>query len=259
MQSITGIILAAGQGKRMGSPLPKVLHPVGNTPMVEYVLRALQGAKLKRIAIVIGPDESPFQSFLEQYKEIEVCIQQERNGTAGAVASSSPLFPEAAASPYASQLLRRGNPKTSEYVLICNGDTPAISARDLLDFMEGAQGADLALLGFSPPNPYGYGRILCGPNGHFQRIVEEKDASTEERAQTLCNTGIVFARTQVLFSLLAKLQNRNAQQEFYLTDCFALAVAENFRVSAVASPVWKPFAGVNTPEQLEEIRAYLEP
>jgi bifunctional UDP-N-acetylglucosamine pyrophosphorylase/glucosamine-1-phosphate N-acetyltransferase len=260
MQSITGIILAAGQGKRMGSLLPKVLHPVGGKPMLEYVLEALLAVGLKRVSLVIGPDEAPFHSFLEQYKDIAVCIQKDRNGTAGAAASCAPLFPEASISAYAPPLLRRGTPETSEYVLICNGDTPGISGEALLGFIQTAQKetADLALLGFSPPSPYGYGRILCGPNGRFQRIVEEKDASAEEKAQTLCNTGIVFARTQVLFSLLAKLHNRNAQQEYYLTDCFALAVKENFQVSAVASRLWQPFLGVNTPQQLDTVRAYLK-
>ena len=144
-------------------------------------------------------------------------------------------------------------------MLICNGDMPGVSGNHLQAFIQTAQkgASDLALLGFSPPSPFGYGRILCGPNGRFQRIVEEKDASTEEKAQTLCNTGIVLARTQVLFSLLAKLHNRNAQKEYYLTDCFALAVEAHFHVTAVASPVWQPFLGVNTPEQLEAIRAYL--
>src|SRR3989338_1932132 len=170
MQSITGIILAAGRGKRMGSPLPKVLHPVGQTPMVEYVRRALVAAGLSRMAIVIGPDEAPFHSFLQQYTEIAVCIQQERNGTAGAVASCVPLFPGMAVSPYVTPLLRRGTPEASDYVLICNGDMPGVSGKDLHVFVRTALQAcaDVALLGFSPPSPYGYGRILCGPEGHFQ-------------------------------------------------------------------------------------------
>ncbi len=260
MQSITGLILAAGQGKRMGSPLPKVLHLVGTTPMVEYVRSALQQAGIQRIALVIGPETMPFQPFLAEHPEVEACIQSERNGTAGAVASFACLFPGAQSSAYAPPVLYRGTPTTSAYVLICNGDMPGVSSDTLQEFLQTAQekDADLALLGFSPPSPYGYGRILCGPDGRFQRIVEEKDASPEEKTQRLCNTGIVFARTQVLFSLLAKLQNHNAQQEFYLTDCFALAVRENYRVCAVASPLWKPFLGVNTQEQLEEIRTHLK-
>jgi len=256
---ITGILLAAGEGKRMNSPLPKVLHSIDGVSMLERVTRVLQEIRVGHIAWVLGPDPAPFARVMEENPSISVCIQEVRNGTASAVGACQDLLLGAGKVPYASHRLLRGIPIESESVLICNGDMPGVTVADLEAFLVRVEAAkaDLGLLGFRPPSPTGYGRILCETGGSFSRIVEEKDASAEEKRETLCNSGIIWGKTHVLFSLLAQVENRNAQQEYYLPDCFALGKQAGYGIEVVEAVDWRPFQGVNTPEQLEEMRLYL--
>ena len=118
-------------------------------------------------------------------------------------------------------------------------------------------GAPLGVIGMEHPEPTGYGRLVLDELGNLERIVEEKDASDEIKKINLCNTGIVLAKTDVLFDLLDKLTLQNAQAEYYLTDCFELAKENSQKTFVFKSPDYNTFQGINTQQQLQDVEQWL--
>ncbi|MGE3869767.1 MAG: bifunctional UDP-N-acetylglucosamine diphosphorylase/glucosamine-1-phosphate N-acetyltransferase GlmU [Pseudorhodoplanes sp.] len=235
------IVLAAGEGTRMRSARPKVLHEIGGRTLLSHVLQAVRAAGTPQVAVVVGPDHA---AVAEEAKRVlpdaAIAVQRERRGTADAVLA-------------ARDLIARG----FDDVLVIFADTPFIRAETLSKLREAlAAGAAVAVLGFRPGDATGYGRLIV-EGGTLQRIVEEKDANAAERAIDLCNGGLMALSGRHALDLLGRIGNDNAKKEFYLTDAVAIARALNLR--AVAIEVGEDeVSGINTKAALAEAEAALQ-
>lgn len=257
---IAAVVLAAGKGTRMKSDLPKVLHLVAGKTMLDHVLHAVASIPISEVCVVINSDRVNFEPFVVRHPGLNFCIQEGQLGTGDAVAASAGSFAKAVLPSYCKASVLRGTPFQSDFVLVCAGDVPAVEAWILRAFVEESllNNADLAVLGMDVPNPFGYGRIVRDVHGRLQKIVEERDASDEIRKITLCNSGVIFGRVQTLFNLLSRLSPANAQKEYYLTDCFGLAAADNIPVHVFVTPDWQGFLGINDRQQLADMEERMQ-
>ncbi len=233
------IILAAGQGKRMRSSLPKVLHPVAGRPMLAHVIGTAQSVAAQRggatrTVVVIGHGAEQVRNAFSDRADIDFVLQQPQLGTGHAVMQASSRIDDNAAT------------------LVLYGDVPLVRAETLRRLLDGAADA-VAVLTVRLSDPTGYGRIVRDWHGNVLRIVEQKDASDEERRIDEVNTGILVAPTARLKQWLARLSNDNAQQEYYLTDVVAQAVADGVRVAGVAATDADETLGVNSKVQLAQL------
>ena len=235
------VILAAGQGKRMGPSLtksvPKVLHLVAGRPMLAHVLDAVSAGTTGmpvNIVVVVGHGanqvQEMFPSGASADRSLRFVEQSQQLGTGHAVLQAAPLLDEAVPT------------------LVLYGDVPLIRSTTLQRLL--AVGGDVALLTVQLAQPAGYGRIVRDWHGNVLRIVEERDADEDERKLTEVNTGILIAPTARLKRWLKALSNDNEQREYYLTDVIAQAVAERCRVIAVECTDSDETRGVNSKEQL---------
>ena len=229
---INVVILAAGQGKRMHSDLPKVLQPLGGKPLLAHVLDLARSLEPARICVVYGHGGERVRAQLEA-PDLAWVQQEPQLGTGHALLQALPQLDPALPT------------------LVLSGDVPLTRSATLHRLLAEAQNGKLALLTADLEKPYGYGRIIrSGEDKSIRRIVEEKDADETERLVREINTGILVAATDSLARWLPGLSNRNAQGEYYLTDIVALAVAEGLPVrSAQADDAWET-AGVNSMAQL---------
>jgi bifunctional UDP-N-acetylglucosamine pyrophosphorylase/glucosamine-1-phosphate N-acetyltransferase len=229
------VILAAGQGKRMHSDLPKVLHPLAGKPLLGHVLDTARAIGATKICVVYGHGGEQVRAALDA-PDLTWVKQEPQLGTGHAVLQAMPQF--AAVSP-----------APTLQTLVLYGDVPLIRAATLQRLIAAAGGDKLALLTAHLDSPQGYGRIVR-VDGAVKRIVEEKDADDAERAIREINTGILVAPTAALTRWLPTLGNRNAQGEYYLTDIVALAVAEGMPVvTAHPDAAWET-EGINSKLQL---------
>ena len=236
------VILAAGQGTRMRSPTPKVLHRVGGRPMLDRAIDAAEAAGCDRIVIVAGA-HSPAVAAHARARLGEGCvvIQDPPLGTGHAVLAA-----------------REALADFDGDVLVSYADTPLLDAEALAPlFAVREAGADLAVLGFEAADPGPYGRLLIGDDGLLERIVEARDASPDERAVRLCNSGVLAAPRERLFSLLAKVGNANAKQEYYLTDVVGLARGQGLSVRAALVDE-ASVMGVNSQSELADAEAVFQ-
>ncbi len=235
--AINVVILAAGQGKRMNSDLPKVLHRLAGVPLLRHVVTAAKTLKPTRICVVYGHGGDQVPRAMQSDDLIYV-RQKQQLGTGHAVKQTLPYL----------------DPRAD--TLILYGDVPLIAPATLKKLVAGT-GERLALLTAGFDNPTGYGRILRNGRGAVTAIVEEKDASPEQRRIREGNTGLMFLPTKRLSTWLARLSNRNAQGEYYLTDIVALALQDKVRIKTIAPTALWEIAGVNNQRQLAELeRAY---
>ena len=230
------IVLAAGEGTRMRSALPKAMHKVGGRPLIGHALAAAAAAGATAIAVVVGPRMDTLRAFVAaEAPKATLHEQTERRGTAHAVLAAQAAF----ATP-------------ADDILVLYADTPLVTAETLGRMRAAiAAGADLAVLGFRPPDPTGYGRLVMS-GGRLTAIREEKDASDEERAIGLCNGGVMAFRGATLSATLAKIGSDNAQREFYLTDAVARRRGRRGSVAVVETEV-EEVAGVNTRRDLAHV------
>ena len=234
------VVLAAGMGTRMRSDLPKVLCPILGRPMIEFVLDALQQAGVQRSIVVVGYRADDVKAALGQRKNVEFALQSERLGTGHAV-----------------QMAREQLSGHTGPVVILAGDSPLVqsdSIRDLLSHFDRQQPA--CLLGtLKKSNPAGLGRIVRDSAGNFVGIVEEKDATVEQRAITEVNMSTYVFQGHELLHALGQLKNNNRQGEYYLTDCPSILLQEGKKVEAL--PVLRPCEAlsINTPEELQAAAA----
>lgn len=231
------VILAAGQGRRMCSDLPKVLHPIAGKPMLAHVIATARRLAPAAICVVYGHGGERVRATLDA-PDLFWAKQEPQLGTGHAVLQAMPM-------------LKVGAGGTAT-VLILYGDVPLIRAETLRRLTEAAGEDRLALLTAHLDDPYGYGRIVR-VDGKVTRIVEEKDADNAERALREINTGILVAPGAALARWLPSLSNRNAQGEYYLTDIVAMAVAEGMEiVTAHPAASWET-DGVNSKAQLARL------
>jgi len=228
--SLEVIVLAAGQGKRMHSALPKVLHRLAGQPLLAHVLAAARALAPRRIVVVHGHLGGELRSAFADLR-VEWVEQAEQLGTGHAVMQA---LPHVAA---------------DAEVLVLYGDVPLVRADTLRRLADAARGG-LAILTADAPDAAGYGRIVRSAGGRVERIVEHKDASDEQLAIREVNAGFLAAKASRLGAWLAKVKNRNAQREYYLTDVVAHAVSEGVVVSAVKAADWHEVTGVNTHHDL---------
>lgn len=200
------VILAAGEGKRMRSSLPKVLQPIADRPMLAHVLGVARALQPQRIHIVVGHGADAVRKAFADAGDLIFVQQYERLGTGHALQQALPGIGDGAR------------------VLVLYGDVPLIRAQTLRPLVESPHA--LSVLAAEPADPDGYGRILRDPQGHVAAIVEHKDADAEQRAIRLVNTGILAADAEPLRRWLARIDRNNAQNEYYLTDVFGIAAAE---------------------------------
>jgi bifunctional UDP-N-acetylglucosamine pyrophosphorylase/glucosamine-1-phosphate N-acetyltransferase len=231
------VILAAGLGKRMQSNLPKVLHTLAGRPMLGHVLNSARSMNPARIVVVVGHGAERVQAAYAGQDDLTFALQQPQQGTGHAVSQAVPM------------LLEGGD---GDATLVLYGDVPLVQPETLQRLLA-ARGKGMAVLTETLADPTGYGRILRDAQGNVCRIVEHKDASQDERAVNEVNTGILVAPTARLKDWLARIDNRNAQGEYYLTDVVGLAVKDGVAVGAAQpSAPWETL-GVNSRLQQAEL------
>jgi bifunctional UDP-N-acetylglucosamine pyrophosphorylase/glucosamine-1-phosphate N-acetyltransferase len=228
----SAVILAAGKGTRMKSPLPKVLHPVAGEPMISKIVRACQQAEIQDVRVVLGHGQTLVKSVLEN-SQVSIFSQVQQLGTADAVRSAQPE-------------------SFNERVLILNGDHPLIEAADLEKILKEFenQKCDIAVVTCILKDPKSFGRIVRH-KGQLVAIVEAKDASAETLKIREINTGIYIAKSDAIQDLLPQIQNQNAQREFYLTDLISLGIEQGYKVAALATSP-KMALGVNNQVELAQ-------
>ncbi|WP_263081468.1 bifunctional UDP-N-acetylglucosamine diphosphorylase/glucosamine-1-phosphate N-acetyltransferase GlmU [Endozoicomonas sp. Mp262] len=232
------VILAAGQGSRMKSGLPKVLHPIAGKPMLEHVISAARKTQQKvgqgAIHVVIGHGAGQVQEKLRHHT-VNWVQQTEQLGTGHAVKQALPGL------------------EGADVVLVLYGDVPLINATTLQLLAAACNGEHLALLTVNMPNPSGYGRIVRDAMGNIQAIVEQKDANPEQLAIDEVNTGIMAIPGHRINDWISGLDNENAQQEYYLTDIVAKAVSEGATVVHAQPGKLTEVQGVNSRLQLSSL------
>ena len=236
--SVDVVILAAGQGTRMRSALPKVLHPVAGKPMLGHVLDTARKLKPQSIQVVIGHGAELVRETLKG-DDIAFVLQAEQLGTGHAVAQAKDAL-------------------SAEKTLILYGDVPLIQPATLERLLERVSAQQLGLLTVELKDPTGYGRIIRDSQGVVQAIVEQKDASDAQKAITEGNTGILAVPTEKLAGWLARLSNSNAQGEYYLTDVIAMAVADGLVVATESALDEMEVLGANDRVQLAQLERHYQ-
>jgi bifunctional UDP-N-acetylglucosamine pyrophosphorylase/glucosamine-1-phosphate N-acetyltransferase len=230
------VILAAGQGKRMKSDLPKVLQPLAGVPLLGHVVSRARALNPSSMHVVYGHGGAAVQEVLAK-EDLQWALQAEQLGTGHAVMQAMP------------------NVADDELVLILYGDVPLIQADTLRQLIGAAGSKAMSLLTVMFDDPTGYGRIVRNARGAIQKIVEQKDASKSQLKIREGNSGIMVVPAKLLRKWLGRLKNSNAQGEYYLTDIIAMAVKEKVKVNPIISPTVAEVLGVNDKVQLAELEA----
>jgi bifunctional UDP-N-acetylglucosamine pyrophosphorylase/glucosamine-1-phosphate N-acetyltransferase len=237
MNAIDVVIMAAGQGTRMKSRVPKVLHRLAGRPLLQHVFDAVSQLQARRVVVITGNGAQQVEAAVAGWAQSggtpapRFARQQPQLGTGHAVQQAVPLLPD------------------DGTTLILNGDVPLIEPATLRALVESSGARRLALLTVDMPDPGGYGRIVRNGDA-VSAIVEHKDATDEQRRITEVYTGLMAAPNGLLKGWLARLSNKNAQGEYYLTDIVALAVRDGVEIAAVRALDKVQVDGVNSPSQL---------
>jgi bifunctional UDP-N-acetylglucosamine pyrophosphorylase / glucosamine-1-phosphate N-acetyltransferase len=241
-KSFAAIVLAAGEGTRMRSAVPKILHEVAGRPMIRHVLAALEPLAPAATVVVLGQGAEATAAAVAPATTV---VQHPPRGTGDAVRYAHPAVQD----------------KLRELsdVVILYGDTPLLQTATIARLLEArrASGAAIAVAGMVPADPGPYGRLVLGPHGGVERIVEAKDATPEEAAIGLCNGGIMAVAAAHLFDLVERLDNINAKREFYLTDIVGIARRRDLAATYVELPA-EEVIGVNTRAELATAEALMQ-
>ncbi len=230
--SFSVVILAAGKGTRMKSEKPKVLHTVGNASMLHHVMEVAKRAGAEETIIVAG-HQADLVSEAAKIKspDAKIVVQEKQLGTGHAVKQAERLLG-----------------KTGNDLLILYGDAPFIKSETISQLMKARKTCDIAVLGFDTEQPGMYGRLITNGENIIE-IVEAKDATQDQLNISLCNSGVILGRADIIFSLIAKIGNENASKEFYLTDCIELAAEAGYTSSCVLCDENETI-GINSLEEL---------
>ena len=231
------VVLAAGEGTRMRSGVPKVLHAIAGRSLLGHVMASLEDFGDMDCALVVGPGMEAAEAEAKAIRpDVSSFVQTERLGTAHATLAARAAI-ESANGP----------------LLVLYGDTPLLGSDTLRRVLQAIEeGADLVVLGFEPADPDGYGRLLLDGAGTLTEIREHRDASQAERAVRLCNSGVMAFRSGLALDLLAEIDNDNAKGEFYLTDTVAIARSKGQRAAVIVCDA-DEVAGVNDRAQLARL------
>ena len=236
-QPFAVVILAAGQGTRMRSDTHKVLHPIASRPLLLHLLDRVDEIGADRRVVVVGKGREQVEAALAG-RDVTVALQAEQKGTAHAVQQAAEALD--------------GYPGA---VLILYGDTPFVEAATLqrmLDRLDASDRPGIVVMGSSPADPAAYGRIILGEGDHITRMVEFRDATEEERAVRLCNSGMMAIRGRDLFRWLGQVGNDNAAGEYYLPDVVNIAAAEGHPAVVIEGDPYET-AGVNSRAELAHL------
>ena len=236
------LVLAAGQGTRMKSARPKVLHEIACFPMLEHVLAAARESGLSEAAVVVAPDMSGLEGVAGSvYPKARIFVQDRQLGTAHAVLAAREILEGFAGD-----------------VVVLYADTPLIHPQTISEICAALnEGADVAVLGFEAQVPDGYGRLITDASGAVVAVREDKDANSEERSITLCNSGVLAFHGEFLLGLLDRIGNDNAKGEYYLTDAVELARQDGLKTRFVLCAE-QEVMGVNSKAQLAAAEAEMQ-
>lgn len=232
------IVLAAGRGTRMCSSVPKVLHTLAGKPLINHVLDTARSVDAQKLHVVVGHGAELVSEAIEATDVISY-IQSEQLGTGHATLAASPHC------------------QTDSTVLVLFGDVPLLSVNTLARVVAAAESGP-TLLAASMNNPHGYGRVIRDGTGAFARVVEQKDASSDELLVREVNTGVLAAKSQDLNNWLSRVTNNNVQGEYYLPDVLGLAVQDGYSVEVVVTDDEIETQGVNDRIQLEALERSLQ-
>ncbi len=241
--TLTSVVLAAGEGTRMRSATPKVLHPVGGRPLVEHAVRAAAGLKPAHLVVVLGHGRDAGAAHRASLDGVATAVPETQDGTGHAVACGLSVLPAG----------------LTGTVLVTYGDVPLLDTDTLATLIDAhaEQGNAVTVLTASVEDPTGYGRIIRSADGSVRAIVEHKDATAEQRAITEVNSGVYAFDAEVLVDGLSRLSTDNSQGELYLTDVLGIASGDGRRVGAlVCADPWL-VEGVNDRVQLARLGAEL--
>ena len=233
-QPFAAIILAAGKGTRMKSDTHKVLHPIAGRAMLEHLMASVEELGPERLALIVGAGREQIEAAVGS--RAATCLQEPQLGTAHAVQQA-----ESALQGFAGD------------VLVLYGDVPFVrpeTMRAMLGRLHAADKPAAVVLGFEPESPLQYGRVIADDDGRIVKMVEYKDADEGERATRLCNSGLIAARTEDLFALLARVGNDNAQGEYYLPDIVNIAIADGRTCAVIVAESADEVAGINSRAEL---------
>lgn len=233
----TVIILAAGKGTRMNNPLPKVLHKVCGTTLIEHVLSTSKKLKAANIISVISDDMKEVEQLIEKSSTSKIIHQKKRLGTGHAVKIAIPYI------------------NSKDNVVILYGDTPLIKEETVSKMLESLKDKDVAIcvLGFAAKDPNGYGRLITNNKGNLKKITEHNDATEAERKINLCNSGVMVFKGEYIEKIINKINNKNQKKEYYLTDAIAIARDLGFNSKTIVTDE-NEVAGINSQKE----RAHVE-
>lgn len=240
-------ILAAGKGKRMKNPeLPKVLTQFDGQPLIHYVLETANSLSPLFIYLIIGYGKELVRNYVEQTfhnPNIVFVEQNEQLGTAHAILQIEPVLHQ-----------------DIDTLLVLSGDVPLIQAKTLKKFLEFHSNNEnaLSLISTKVPNPQGYGRIIRNPQGEMTAIVEDKDLTEELDSIDEINSGIYIFNTNGLMECLRRIDNQNAQKEYYLTDSISLYLKNGKKIGTFRIENYREVSGINTLEELRELENSLQ-
>jgi bifunctional UDP-N-acetylglucosamine pyrophosphorylase/glucosamine-1-phosphate N-acetyltransferase len=237
--SLSTVILAAGQGKRMHSRTPKVLHALAGKPLLEHVVHTTQRLPTETPIVIYGHEGEKIRHQLA-HLNVQWVEQPQQLGTGHALLQALPLIPE------------------NQPVLVLYGDVPLVSATTLQQLIAATPANSIGILTANFTNPTGLGRIIRDVAGKIIRIVEEKDADAAQKEIQEINSGIYVIPSMLLKKWLPTLQNKNAQQEYYLTDIIALAAAEKIAIESIQPVQYEEVLGVNDRVQLALLERFYQ-
>jgi bifunctional UDP-N-acetylglucosamine pyrophosphorylase/glucosamine-1-phosphate N-acetyltransferase len=237
-------ILAAGKGERMKSDIPKVLHKISGKPMLYYALSLAVRLKPKNIFVVVGHKGKLVSDYIKSnFPKVKIILQEDQLGTAHAVS-----------------MLKKQKENLGKNILIIPGDCPLIKTNTLKKLVEGkiASGSPAYIITSLVPDPEGYGRVIKDKRGNIIRIVEEADASPEEKKINEINSSIYCFDCRVLFENLGKIKRQNVQGEYYLTDIIEVLIKNGKNISCMEVGDYREVLGINDRIQLNKVEDIMQ-
>ena len=229
------IVLAAGNGKRMLGSSPKVLLPIGGKPMAQHILDTVSGIEKSRSILVVGDQAKEVKNSLQFKRNTKIVTQRKQLGTAHAVKAALDQL------------------RPSSVTVVLYGDVPLIESKTLKRLIRDASKGSLAILTFNKDLPKGYGRVVRGAKNQVEAIIEEKDATKEQKSINEVNSGILAIKSTLIKKLLPEIKNNNAAKEYYLTDIVSLSKKHGIKVQPLLLEDPDEALGANTPLELQDL------